>query len=192
MTSDRISFCQNVLAVRLNAVTVRLNVLTLRLNAVTVRLNVLTLRLNMVNLNASNDSMGAVRIKVKLTNAIDEALVSRGMLNPDMLRVCETEALVDTGAVRTVLPMSIVQQLGLRIRGQQVAEYANGMEESIGVTEPVILELEGRETTEATLVTGNTVLIGQTVLETLDLLVDCKNQRLVPNPEHPNYSVMRI
>ncbi|MCC5637440.1 clan AA aspartic protease [Nostoc sp. CHAB 5844] len=150
----------------------------------------------MVNLNhannASNDSMGAVRVKVKLTNAIDEALVSRGMLNPNMLRVCETEALVDTGPVRTVFPMSIVQQLGLRIRSQQVAEYANGMEESIGVTEPVIIELEGRETTEATLVTGNIVLIGQTVLETLDLLVDCKNQRLVPNPEHPNYSVMRI
>ncbi len=99
---------------------------------------------------------------VKLTNAIDEALVSRGMLNPDMLRVYETEALVDTGAVRTVLPISIVQQLGLRIRGQQVAEYANGMEESIGVTEPVIIELAGRETTEATLVTGNIVLIGQT------------------------------
>ncbi|MEH2083991.1 MAG: retroviral-like aspartic protease family protein [Nostoc sp.] len=150
----------------------------------------------MVNLNtsdnASNDSMGAVRIKVKLTNAIDEALVSRGMLNPNMLQVYETEALVDTGAMRTVLPMLIVEQLGLRIRGQQVAQYANGMEESIGVTEPVILELEGRETTEATLVTGKTVLIGQTVLETLDLLVDCKNQRLIPNPKHPNYSVMRI
>ncbi|MCL6750512.1 clan AA aspartic protease [Nostoc sp. CCCryo 231-06] len=150
----------------------------------------------MVNLNyannASNNSMGAVRIKVKLTNAIDEALVSRGMLNPNMLRVCEIEALVNTGAVRTVLPILIVEQLGLRIRGQQIAQYANGMEESIGVTEPVIIELEGRETTEATLVTGNTVLIGQTVLETLDLLVDCKNQRLVPNPEHPNYPVLRI
>lgn len=150
----------------------------------------------MVNLNrsnhATNDSMGEVRVKVKLTNAIDEALVSRGILNPNMLRMCEIEALVDTGAVRTVLPISIVQQLGLRIRGQQVAQYANGMEESVGLTEPVIIELEGRETTEATLVTGNTVLIGQTVLETLDLLIDCRNQRLVPNPEHPNYPVMRI
>lgn len=150
----------------------------------------------MVNLNransAANQPMGAVRVKVKLTNAIDEALVSRGMLNPNMLRVYETEALVDTGAVRSVLPMSIVQQLGLRIRGQQIAQYANGSEESIGVTEPVIIELAGRETTEATLVTGNIVLIGQTVLETLDLLVDCRNQRLIPNPEHPNYPVMRI
>ncbi|MCC5621522.1 retroviral-like aspartic protease family protein [Nostoc sp. CHAB 5715] len=150
----------------------------------------------MVNLNryhsASNEPMGAVRVQVKLTNAIDEALVSRGMLNPNMLRVYETEALVDTGAVRTVLPMSIALQLGLRIRGQQIAQYANGSEESVGVTEPVIIELTGRETTEATLVIGDIVLIGQTVLETLDLLVDCRNQRLIPNPEHPNYPVMRI
>jgi predicted aspartyl protease len=96
----------------------------------------------MVNLNrshpASNQPMGAVRVKVKLINAIDEALVSREMLNPNMLRVYETEALVDTGAVRTLLPMSVVQQLGLRIRGQQIAQYANGSEESIGLTEPVI------------------------------------------------------
>ncbi|MBH8576010.1 aspartyl protease family protein [Nostocaceae cyanobacterium CENA369] len=141
---------------------------------------------------ASNQPMGAVRVKVKLTNAIDEALVSRGMLNPNMLRMYETEALVDTGAVRTVLPVSVVQQLGLRIRGQQIAQYANGSEESMGVTEPVIIELAGRETTEATLVTGNIVLIGQTVLETLDLLVNCKNQRLIPNPEHSNYPVLRI
>ena len=141
---------------------------------------------------ATSESMGAVRIKVKLTNAIDEALVSRGMLNSNLLRMCETEALVNTGAVRTVLPNSIVQQLGLRIRGQQIAQYANGSEESVGLTEPVIIELEGRETIEATLVTGNTVLIGQTVLETLDLLVDCTRQRLVPNPDHPNYPVMRI
>ena len=150
----------------------------------------------MVNLSefnpAINNIMGAVRVKVKLTNAIDEALVRRGLLKDSELRVYETEALVDTGAVRTVLPMSIVENLGLKIRGQQIAQYANGAEESIGVTEPVIIEIEGRETTEATLVTGNIVLIGQTVLETLDLLVDCKNQRLIPNPEHPDYPILRV
>lgn len=56
----------------------------------------------------------------------------------------------------------------------------------------MIIELEGRETTEAALVTGDEVLIGQTVLETLDLLVDCKNQRLIPNPAHPDRPVFRI
>jgi clan AA aspartic protease len=143
-------------------------------------------------ISTATESMGAVRVQIKLTNAIDEALIRRGLLNSDMLRVCQTEALIDTGAVRTVLPESIVAQLGLNIRSQQIAQFANGTEESVGLTEPVIIEIDGRETTEATLVTGNIVLIGQTVLETLDLLVDCRNQRLIPNPEHPKYPVLRI
>jgi clan AA aspartic protease len=140
----------------------------------------------------TNEPMGAVRVTVKLTNAIDEALVHRGILNPNLLRVCEIEALIDTGAVRTVLPAAIAEELGLRIRGQQIAQFANGTEESVGLTEPVIIEIDGRETTEAILVTGNMVLIGQTVLETLDLWVDCKNQRLIPNPEHPDHAILRI
>lgn len=150
----------------------------------------------MTNLSSSNravrESIGEVIVQVKLTNAIDEALVSRGLLNPNLLRVYETQALVDTGATRTVLPMDIVQHLGLRIRSQQVAKYADGREETVGLTEPVIIVIEGRETIEATMVTGNQVLIGQTVLKTLDLLVDCKNQRLVPNPAHPDYPVLRV
>ncbi len=84
-----------------------------------------------------------------------------------------------------------MQHLGLRIRSQQVAKYADG-KETIGLTEPVIIVIEGRETIEAPMVTGNQVLIGQTVLETLDLLVDCKNQRLVTNPAHPDYPVLRV
>lgn len=136
--------------------------------------------------------MGEVRVKVKLTNSIDEALVSRGLLNPNQLRTHEAEALVDTGAVRTVIPMEVVEKLGLRIRGQQIAKYADGREESVGLTEAIIIEIEGRETTEAALVTGDEILIGQTVLETLDLLVDCKNQCLIPNPKHPDYPVLRI
>lgn len=151
---------------------------------------------DMVNLNCSNtantESMSAVHVKVKLTNAVDEEMIQRGLLNPKLLRVYETEALIDTGAVRTVLPESVAQALGLRIRGQQMAKYANGAEEMVGVTSPVIIEIEGRETIESTLVTGDIVLIGQTVLETLDFWVDCKNQQLIPNPEHPNYPVLRI
>ena len=73
-----------------------------------------------------------------------------------------------------------------------MARYADGREEMLGVTGPLIIDIEGRETIEAALVTGNTALIGQTVLETLDLLVDCKKQRLIANPEHPNQSVLKV
>lgn len=151
----------------------------------------------MINFNSINNSqisenMGVHRVQAKLTNAVDEELVNRGLLNPSLLRVYETQALVDTGATRTVIPNSVVQQLGLRIRTQEVAEYADGRQEVIGVTGPIIIEILERQTIESAMVTGNEVLIGQTVLETLDLLVDCKHQRLIPNPEHPNQPVLRI
>ncbi|MBF2067147.1 MAG: retroviral-like aspartic protease family protein [Calothrix sp. C42_A2020_038] len=142
--------------------------------------------------DTANQEMAEVRVKVKLINAIDEELVNRGLLNPNNLRVFETVALVDTGAVRTVIPMEVVQQLGLRIRGKQTAKYADARQEEVGLTGPVFIEIEGRETTEAVLVARDEVLIGQTVLESLDLLVDCKNHRLIPNPKHPEHPVFRI
>jgi clan AA aspartic protease len=144
------------------------------------------------NLSQISNNMGAVRVKVKLTNAIDEALVRRGLLNPNLLRVYEVEALIDTGAVRTAIPVEVCEHLGLIIRSQEIAKYADGRQETVGLTEPMIIEMEGRETIEAAMVLGDIVLIGQTVLETLDLLVDCKNQRLVPNPENPERAVLRV
>lgn len=134
----------------------------------------------------------AVRVKVKLTNAIDEGLVSRGLLNPNLLRVYEAEALIDTGAVRTAIPLEVCEHLGLRIRSQEIAKYADGRQETVGLTGPILIEMAGRETIEAAMVLGDMVLIGQTVLETLDLLVDCKNQRVVPNPENPERPVLRV
>ena len=47
--------------------------------------------------------MGEVRVKAKLTNATDRAMVRRGLLSPEQVRVYEADALIDTGAVRCVL-----------------------------------------------------------------------------------------
>lgn len=136
--------------------------------------------------------MGAIRAEVKLTNAVDEELVIRGMLSPNLLRSLTTSALVDTGAVTLVVPQVVAEQLGLRIRRQQIAQYANGFEELIGVTGGVIVECLGRQALVEALVVGGEVLIGQIVLESLDLLADCKNQRLIPNPANPDYPVAII
>ena len=50
----------------------------------------------------------------------------------------------------------------------------------------------GRDTTEEAFVLGDEVLIGQTVLEKLDLLADCANLRVIPNPAHPDQPVNKI
>ena len=136
--------------------------------------------------------MGEVRAKVKLINAGDEILVRRGLLNRDQVRSYTTEALVDTDAVSSVLPIHVVQQLGLALVRKERAEYANGSEENVDVTEVVGIDIGGRRATEETLVLGTEVLIGQTALERLDMQVDCANKRLIPNPEHPDQPVLKI
>jgi clan AA aspartic protease len=136
--------------------------------------------------------LGEVRVKVKLTNAGDEVMVRRGLLSADQVRHYEADALVDTGAVRSVLPAHIVQRLGLAIVGKARAVYANDGTEEVEIAEVVGIDIDGRRTTEETLVLGSEVLIGQTVLESLDLHVDCTNQRVVGNPAHPDQPVIKI
>ena len=135
--------------------------------------------------------MGEVRVMVRLTNAVDQALVRRGMLNPEKVRIYEANALVDTGAVRCVLPSHVAQRLGLETMGC-VAEYADGRLEAVDLTEPFTLLVLEREELENAMVLGDEVIIGQTALEKLDLFVDCVNQRLVPNPAHPDQPVSKV
>ena len=97
------------------------------------------------------------------------------MLNRNLLRVYQAEALIDSGSLRTALPADVVELLGLRIRSQEIAKYAAGRQETVGLTKPVLIEIEAREIIEAAMVLGDRVLMGQTVLETLHFLVDCKN-----------------
>ena len=129
--------------------------------------------------------MGEVRVKARLTNAFDESLSRRGRLAADQVRSYEANAVVDTGATRTVLPPEIAERLGLAIRGQRFARYADGRREAASVTEPLVVEIDGHDTLDEALVLGDQVLIGQTVLEKLDLLLDCDGRRLVPNPRRP-------
>lgn len=100
--------------------------------------------------------------------------------------------MVDTGAVRSVIPVHVMEKLGIQERGQRVAEYADGRKESVGITEPMIFDVMGRDTVEEALVLGDEVQIGQTILEKLDLLADCANRRLVPNPAHPDQPVSKV
>jgi hypothetical protein len=54
------------------------------------------------------------------------------------------------------------------------------------------VEILGRMTVEDALVLGDQILLGVTVLEKLDLLVDCSRQLLIPNPAHPDQPVFRV
>ena len=136
--------------------------------------------------------MGEVQVRVRLTNASDEALARRGQLPSDQVRTYEADALVDTGAVSLVMPAYAMQQLGLMAREQRVVTYADGRTERVQVTEPVIVQIDGRTTSGEAFVLGDEVLIGQTVLETMDLVVDTRNGRLIQNPRHPDGPLLNV
>lgn len=136
--------------------------------------------------------MGEVRVKIKLTNNRDEVLAAEGLLKPEQIRSIEIEALVDTGAVRSVIPARLQGQLGVATAFHTRAQYADGRAEEVPVTQPIRVEIEGRPLYEECLVLGDEFLIGQTALEKTDLFVDCVGGRLVPNPAHPNTVIMPV
>jgi hypothetical protein len=94
--------------------------------------------------------------------------------------------------VRSVIPQFVLNQLGVRVRGKAVAEYADGRKDIVGLTGSILFDILGRSTTDEALVLGDEVLIGQTILEKLDLLADCANKRVVPNPDHPDQPVSKV
>jgi hypothetical protein len=136
--------------------------------------------------------MGEVKVQVKLTNAMDLAMQRRGLVPASEVRSETAEAVVDTGAVRSCMPVDLMQKLGLRAARRINAQMANGETLSVEMTEGVDMEILDRLVTEAFLVLGTEVLIGQTALEATDLLVDCNRRKVIPNPDHPNSAVIRI
>ena len=126
--------------------------------------------------------VGRFSVNVELANNDDLALVRRGLLPADQVRRVTVPGLVDSGATRLVLPQAVVEQLGLPLNKKTKVQYADGRTAQRHVVEGVFLELLGRHSTFRAIVEPKrtTALIGAIVLEDLDLLVDCQQQRVVP------------
>jgi clan AA aspartic protease len=130
--------------------------------------------------------MGEVRTKVWLFNNADANAAAEGRLSPERVRVVEADAMVDTGAVRSSVPAPLLDQLGIKPYNQVTVELADGGKNEVGIADGIRFEIMQRRSSDDALVLGDEVLIGQTLLEKMDLLVDCARQRLVPaHPEGP-------
>ena len=136
--------------------------------------------------------MGAVRVRVRLTNGVDEGLVRTGQLRPEDVRSFDGEALVDIGAVKSVIPGYVMVKLGLPAIEETSVQYADGRTEMVEMTGPITMRISDRRSNEDAYVLGDEILIGQTALESMDLHVDCLGQRLIPNPKHPDRPVLRV
>jgi predicted aspartyl protease len=126
-----------------------------------------------------------------LTEATIESLkdlwdADRGMRPADQVRrVIVSDALVDTGATLLSLPSALIQQLGLmRVSMKPVTSSAGPTQAAL--YDAVRLTIQGRSCTVDVLEVpdGVPVLIGQLPLESLDLVVDLRDRKLIGNPAH--------
>jgi clan AA aspartic protease len=136
--------------------------------------------------------MGEVRAQVRLINVADITAVAAGKLDPKGVRSVEANAMVDTGAVRSCVPQPLLDRLGIQPLEHTLVEYANGQKKAVGVAYGIVFDILHRRTSDDALVLGDEVLIGQTLLEKLDLVVDCVNRRVMPNPAHPDVPVNKL
>ena len=126
--------------------------------------------------------MSKVIEKVKLTNLFDPT------------KWAEVEAVIDTGATMLVLPQSVVDELGLRKTGDRRVKYANNQTRVKPVYRGVILSIKGRDGIFDVLaeVEGSEPLVGQIVLEALDLVIDLTTKTIIPNPRSPDMPMVEI
>lgn len=128
--------------------------------------------------------MGKIIVTLKLTNQGD-LVAARRKLSKAKPRVLEVEALVDTGATRLYLKPSVIKALGLEKVDTVISQTTNGPKRRT-VYEPVRVEVQGRHGDFNVVDIGENVpnLLGQIPLEYLDFVVDSRNRKLIPNPEH--------
>ncbi|HTV42540.1 MAG TPA: hypothetical protein VMF08_18380 [Candidatus Sulfotelmatobacter sp.] len=132
-----------------------------------------------------NNDMGKVIARIKVENWFDSELIRAGV-RKEKPRCIETEALVDTGAVKFYLKSSVIKELGLYPVGEVKSRTMSNRSEVRTVFSPVALEIQGRTGRFDVVEVPDSLpnIIGQIPLEDLDWVVDCRNQRLIPNPEH--------
>ena len=136
--------------------------------------------------------MGQVHVQVILTNYREAVLARLGQLDASKVHRYETEALIDTGATRSVLPPAVAERLGLIRLDHIEAQYANGTFEEVDLSEVFTIEMLGRRVNEDAMIMGAHVLLGATVLEKMDLMVDGNRNRLVPYQGTQDQPVFRV
>ena len=138
--------------------------------------------------------MGEIVVEIELENSGDLDRVDAGELREADVRRVAIPAVADTGAMMLALPEDVVDRLGIWRRGSIDATYADGRRDELPVAGSLIVQISGRSMSADCVVLprGADALIGQLVLEGLDLIADPLNRTLHPRPEAPDRPMLRL
>ena len=138
--------------------------------------------------------MGEIKVEIDIENFVDRSRFEDKQIGEEQIRRYRMEALVDTGAVMLALPQDVVDKLGLRILRRVVVTYADERKEERPVAGTVTIRI-GERFMNTDCVVGpplSEALIGQVILEELDLVPDCQKRTLTPRPESPIYPSLKM
>ena len=138
--------------------------------------------------------MGQIIVDIELENVDDRGLARAGHLPDADVRRVTTPAIADTGAIMLALPEDVVSRLGLERIDSIATTYADGRRGELPVAGLLIVRIGDRwmSTECIVLPQGTDALVGQLVMERLDLVADCVAQTLGPRPESPDRPMMRL
>ena len=128
------------------------------------------------------NGMGRISVELEVANDGDLALMHCGLLPADQVRRETIQGVVNSRAMKLILPQAVVKRLGLRLGDPILVRDADGRKVQWEGAEGAYVPLLGRHGTFTAMVEPRrkTALVGAIVLEDLDLLVDCTAQRVVP------------
>ena len=138
--------------------------------------------------------MGEIVASMELENTADRSVTARGLLDESAIRRTTVKGVVDTSAVMLALPENVVSRLGLETQREVVVTYADERKETRAVAGPVTVHI-GNRFMIAECIVGPPLsepLIGQIVLEALDLVADCTNRTVGPRPESPDSPLLKL
>lgn len=132
--------------------------------------------------------MGITFADIQLTSSEDLLLLRKGYIQKQDVRSLRVKALVDTGASMLTIPKSIQQQLDLPKVDEQRVELGDGSIITVDIVGPVEIRFENRMAivTAVVLPTEVEVLLGAIPMQSMDVLVDTRRERLIVNPQSPD------
>ncbi|MCX6154615.1 MAG: aspartyl protease family protein [Candidatus Kapabacteria bacterium] len=138
--------------------------------------------------------MGEIKATIELENYLDKCLFDDEKLDKSAVRSWKMKALVDTGAVMLMLPQDVVEKLGLRTIRTAVVTYADERQEERKVAGGLFIRIGDRETIANCIIgpPNSEALIGQIVMEELDLIPDPRRRTIGPRPESPIYASLKM
>lgn len=121
--------------------------------------------------------MGLAYAQLTLENPRDPAV-----------RPVQVRGLADSGSVYLCIPPHVAAELGLEEIERKTVYTADGLPRSCPYVGPVRVRCGNRGCFVGAIVLGEEVLLGAIPMEDMDLVVLMQEQRVVPNPAHPDFA----